>query len=187
MACLDVRPARSSPNSSPQVIIVLIVITTITIKNRAGIGMRRDMYCVCLAAKLFLEPMTNTLFAEQVRTLTSPNRRFEGAASRRQPTLKWNDRQKTSPCSAPQPDLQPAAKRPRITLHVRPADSVQQRALEEYKKLTKPTCLNVVYGVMHRDFRPTYLSTTIISAMHYKRKSSNIEREEQIQKAIIAY
>ena len=46
----------------------------------------------CLAAKLFLEPMTDTLFAELVETLTSLNRRFEGAASRRQPTLKWNDR-----------------------------------------------------------------------------------------------
>ena len=40
---------------------------------------------------------------------------------------------------------------------------------------------------MHRDFRPTYLSTTIISAIYYKRKSSNIEREKQIQKAIITY
>ena len=40
---------------------------------------------------------------------------------------------------------------------------------------------------MHRDFRPTYLLTTIISVIHHKRKSFNIEREEQIQKAIIAY
>ena len=108
----------------------------------------------CEAARLFLKPMTDALFADLVATLSSLSSGFEGAVSKRASDLKRKNNQVTeaTPHSAPETSLHsaqsaesPPAKRSKVILHVRLEVSVGQRGLGERKTLTSLTCL-ICYG-----------------------------------------